>query len=490
MLRLTSIDLKKAKRIGTLVIPLCEDGEIHDNPALEPLINRAAAVRDFRGRKGDELILYGDADEPVERLMFLGLGKRGKLDAEALRRIGGTAVGKCMERDLADVLVAVPSAQAAGIETPVHLAALMEGATLGNHVFDRFKGESKKKPLRRIRFLVHPGEQRRFAGLAARVEAVCKGTLLAREWVSTPSNKKRPGQFSRGITFRARKAGLKVSVLDEKALIKNRCGAILAVAAGSDSRPRMVVLDYRPPGAKKTVALVGKGVTFDSGGINLKSSQGLGDMKADMAGGAAVAAALIAAAQLGSKNRVIGVIPLVENMPSGSASRPGDIIISHSGKSVEIGNTDAEGRLILIDAMSYAVKRFRPHILIDMATLTGACAVALGEGMAGLFTADDELADAITEAGLRTHERCWRLPLEEDYREMLKSDFADIMNVASSRLGGAITAALFLSEFTGDARWAHIDIAGPAYGKKKNAYCGPGGTGFGVRLLCDFLERW
>ena len=213
-------------------------------------------------------------------------------------------------------------------------------------------------------------------------------------------------------------------------------------------------------------------------------------MKADMAGGAAVAAALFAAAQLRPENRVIGIIPLVENMPSGSASRPGDIIRTHSGKSVEIGNTDAEGRLILIDAMSYAIKRFRPHTLIDMATLTGACAVALGEGMAGLFTADDELADAITEAGLRTHERCWRMPLEEEYREMLKSDFADIMNVASSRLGGAITAALFLSDFAGDARWAHIDIAGPAYRKKKNAYCGPGGTGFGVRLLCDFLERW
>jgi leucyl aminopeptidase len=212
-------------------------------------------------------------------------------------------------------------------------------------------------------------------------------------------------------------------------------------------------------------------------------------MKLDMSGAAAVAATLITVAKLKSKVKVIGVIPIVENMPSGSASRPGDIVKSYDGKTVEIGNTDAEGRLILIDAISYAVKKYKPQILIDIATLTGACVVALGEKIAGAFSFDDKLAEDIIFSGEKTHERCWRMPLPKDYKELLKSDFADLNNMSSTRYGGAITAALFLSEFVGDTRWAHIDIAGPAYAKKESAYCGAGGTGFGVRLLVDLLEK-
>jgi len=201
-----------------------------------------------------------------------------------------------------------------------------------------------------------------------------------------------------------------------------------------------------------------------------------------------VAATLMTAARLKTKVNLIGAMPIVENMPSGTAIRPGDIIRSYAGKTVEIGNTDAEGRLILIDAMSYVIKRYKPQMLIDLATLTGACVVALGEKIAGVFSNDDELADSITASGEKTHERCWRMPLPEDYKELLKSDFADINNMPGSRYGGAITAALFLSDFVDDTRWAHIDIAGPAYLKKENAYCGPGGSGFGVRLLTELLE--
>ncbi len=243
------------------------------------------------------------------------------------------------------------------------------------------------------------------------------------------------------------------------------------------------------PGAKKTVALVGKGVTFDSGGLNIKTGGYMADMKSDMSGAAAVAATLVTAARLKQKINLIGAIPIVENMLSGRATRPGDIIKSYTGKTVEIGNTDAEGRLILVDAMAYAIKKYKPQITIDLATLTGACVVALGDNIAGVFSDDDELAGAITSAGEITHERCWRLPLPEDYKEMLKSDFADINNMPSSRYGGAITAALFISEFVDKTRWAHIDIAGPAYIKKDNAYCGPGGTGFGVRLLMEVLDK-
>jgi len=266
-------------------------------------------------------------------------------------------------------------------------------------------------------------------------------------------------------------------------------GAMLAVAAGSRSKPRFLMLEYAPKGAKITITLVGKGITFDSGGINLKPSGSLEDMKMDMSGAAAVAATLISAAKMKPMVRIIGAIPIVENMPSGEAVRPGDIVTGYDGKTIEINNTDAEGRLILADTISYVIKEYKPDILIDEATLTGACVVALGERIAGLFSPDDELAEKIIQSAQKTGERCWRMPLPEDYRELLKSEFADISNMNSSKWGGAITAALFLSEFIKDTRWAHIDIAGPAYIKKETDYCGAGGTGFGVRLLCDLIQK-
>ncbi|KKL70823.1 hypothetical protein LCGC14_2101050 [marine sediment metagenome] len=282
--------------------------------------------------------------------------------------------------------------------------------------------------------------------------------------------------------------GMPRPFLNEKELKKLKLNALLAVAEGSRSSARLVLMEYGPANAKKTVTLVGKGVTFDSGGINLKPSGSLEDMKMDMAGAAAVAATMITIARLGLKTKVIGVIPIVENMPSGTATRPGDIIKSYAGKTVEIGNTDAEGRLILIDAISFAIKRYKPDTIIDLATLAGACVMALGEKIAGIFSHDDDLANALISSGGKTYERCWRLPLPDDYKELIKSDLADIKNLASSRWGGAITAALFLSEFAEVSSWAHIDIAGPAYSKKGNAYCPKGGTGFGVRLLCEWMK--
>ncbi len=281
--------------------------------------------------------------------------------------------------------------------------------------------------------------------------------------------------------------GLGAEVFTEKQLQQKKMGALLAVGAGSANRPALVVLHHKAGDRRPPVVLVGKGVTFDSGGINLKTGESLPDMKGDMAGAAAVAATLIAAAGLKLKRRLIGVIPLAENMVSGRSTRPGDIVKTFSGKTVEIGNTDAEGRLILIDAMAYAEWRFKPEVMIDVATLTGACVVALGEKIAGVFSKDEALQKGILLSGRRTHERCWPLPLPEDYKELLKSAYADIGNMPSTRYGAAISAALFLSEFVGKTRWAHIDIAGPAYHKKEDAYCGPGGTGFGVRLLMDWL---
>ena len=488
MLNLKTIDLKKTKT-ETLVIPVCEDTQIHDNSAIVSVINKAKKLKEFKGEKDDEVILYNPPGVNAERVILLGLGKAKEIDFEKLRKMSGRAVKKCIRKNLSQVLIAVPSFKKIKMEMSQVLESLLEGAFLGNHIFDKYKKEKKLKALKTINFLVEPDTAKAFRKLPSRIEAVCKGTVFARDWVNTPSNDKRPEQFARSITTQARKANLKVNVLTEKDLKQNKFGAMLAVAKGSSSKPCMVTLEYAPKNFKTTVVLVGKGVTFDSGGINLKPTGSLETMKMDMGGAATVAAALIATAGLKPKIRVIGVLPVVENMVSGDATRPGDIVKSFSGKTVEIGNTDAEGRLILADAMSYAVKKYKPKVLIDVATLTGACVVALGEKIAGLFSFDNDLAEMIIKSGEKLHERCWQLPMPEDYKELLKSDFADINNIGKTRWGGAITAALFLSEFVSDTRWAHIDIAGPAYIKKENAYCPAGGTGFGVRLICEVLKK-
>jgi leucyl aminopeptidase len=488
MLRLVSMDLTKEK-LETLAIPVCEDQPIHKDPVITTIIEKAKTLQEFSGKKDDELILYDVPDIRAERVILRGLGKTKELDREGLRSMAGKTVKHCIKKDLGSVAFAVPEAENSGLDLSAVVEALLEGACLGNHLFSDYKGEKKQKTLKDIRLLVDPEVAKKYGRLPSRVAQICRGTTLTREWINTPSNDKTPEKFARSIVNWAKKQPIRVQVFDERQLKQKKFGALLAVAAGSHSRPRMVVLEYASRGAKKTVALVGKGVTFDSGGLNIKTGESIADMKSDMSGAAAVAATLLTCAQLKTRLNIIGAIPIVENMPSGRATRPGDIVRSYAGKTIEIGNTDAEGRLILIDAMAYVLKKYHPHILIDVATLTGACVVALGEKMAGVFSNDDELAAALIASGEKTHERCWRLPLPPDYKELLKSDFADINNMPSTRWGGAITAALFLSEFTGNTRWAHLDIAGPAYAKKEDAYCGPGGTGFGVRLLCDFLEK-
>ena len=488
MIYLKSVDLKKEK-VESLVIPVCEDKNVFENKIIISLIRKAKKITEFKGGKDDDIIFYNLPEVKAERVIFIGLGKFEKIDIETLRAATGRAVKELIKKKLSNVLIAVPLAKKLNMEMTSLLEAMLEGAYLGNHIFDKYKKEKKHIPVKKINFLVTPDETRKYSRLSSRINTICQGTILAREWVSTPSNDKRPEHFTRSIVSLAGKENLKVTVLGEKELKQKKFGAIMAVAAGSESKPRMVILEHNPKGSKRAVALVGKGVTFDSGGINLKSSAGLNEMKLDMSGAAAVAATLITAAKLKSKLRVIGILPIVENMVSGNASRPGDIIKTYDGKTVEIGNTDAEGRLILIDAISYGIKKYKPRTLIDMATLTGACVVALGEKIAGTFSFDDKLAEDIILSGQKTHEPCWRLPMPEEYKELLKSDFADLNNMSSTRYGGAITAAMFLSEFVKDTCWAHIDIAGPAYAKKESAYCGVGGTGFGVRLLCDVLDK-
>ncbi len=492
MMQLKSVDLTK-ESVDALIIPVCENKAIHNLRKISALIKKAKALDEFTGKKDESVTLYNLPGIKTKRVIYYGLGKFEDINLETLRSFAGKSIKESIKKKLSNILLAAPAGQniTRGIKGKPYstIKALLEGACLGNHIFDKYKKEKKLKPVSEINILLKPETAGQFKELPGNIETLCKGTILAREWISTPPNDKRPEQFTDSIVAEATKVGLKVEVLDETELKQKKFGAMLAVAEGSESKPSLVCLEYGHRDAQQTIVLVGKGVTFDSGGINLKPQGGLEDMKMDMSGAAAVAATLITIAALKPKLNLVGVIPVVENMPSGNAARPGDIVKSYSGKTIEIGNTDAEGRLILIDAVSYSIEKYKPAIIIDIATLTGACVVALGEKIAGIFASDDELAEKILQAGQDTNERCWRLPLPDDYQKLLKSDFADIHNISNSRWGGAITAALFLKEFTADNKWAHIDIAGPAYIKKEEAYCGPGGTGFGVRLFCELLEK-
>lgn len=490
MVQLKAVDLVK-DQTEALIVPVCENKNIHDSKTIQTLVTRAKKLKEFSGKKDDSVTLYDPAKLAAQRVILVGLGKTDEIDTESLRAFSGNAVKTSISKKLRRITIVVPSAAKLKMKKQEEsfLSAFMEGALLANHIFDRYQKEKKQKPLSSTVLMVEPETAKKYRRLPVKAKTVCYSTIMARDWVSTPSNDKRPQQFAKTIMTAAAKTGLKAALWDEKRLKREKFGALLAVAAGSTNKPCMVVLEYKVPKAKKTVALVGKGVTFDSGGLNIKVGGGIESMKIDMSGAAAVAATMMAVAKLKPKFNLVGLLPLVENMPSGSATRPGDVVKSYSGKTIEIGNTDAEGRLILIDAMAYAIKKYAPDNIIDMATLTGACMVALGESIAGVFSSDEDLSKAIVDAGQKTYERCWPMPLPDDYKDSLKSEIADINNMSSSRYGGAITAALFLSDFVGKTRWAHIDIAGPAHIKKGHAYCPAGGTGFGVRLLCEVLEN-
>jgi len=470
-----------------LVVLVCRDRLLYGASPISRLIKAARATKDFKGRRTDTITLYRQAGVKCSRVLFVGMGKYRDLSPESFRSAMGRAVTQALGKKLERVVVASPDADRIPLGEDVVIPAMMEGACLANQAVDRYK-EKKVPVLKRIGFMAPRGREAAYRRMAGRVRAVSEAVHTAREWVDLPANDKTPARLAQLMVAKAKKAGLKTTVYTEKTLRAKGFGAMMAVGAGSDNPPRLLVIEYAPRTIKKTVALVGKGVTFDSGGLNLKPTGGINDMKIDMAGGAAVAGAMLAIARLKPRRRVVAAIPLVENMVSGNATRPGDIIRTYSGKTVEIGNTDAEGRLILADALAWVIETYQPDTVIDMATLTGACVVALGEKYAAVFTPDDSLSDTLLAASERTHERCWRMPLPDDYRALMKSDLADINNMSSTRWGGAITAALFLSEFVGDARWAHIDIAGPAHSKKGSDYAPGGGTGFGVRLICEALS--
>lgn len=324
-------------------------------------------------------------------------------------------------------------------------------------------------------------------GAVKAAEAVCSGVYLARDLSNAPANDLTPEKLASCAKKIAENRKIRCEIFDRPRMKKLGMGGLLGVAQGSHAPPKFIILEYVGAGRRdKNIVLVGKGITFDSGGISLKPADKMHEMKNDMSGAAAVIGTIKTAAETKLPLNLIGLIPATENLPGGSAYKPGDVLTAFSGKTIEIISTDAEGRVILADALSYA-GRFNPAMIIDIATLTGACVVALGEQVAGLLGTDDELKRKLKKASLDTGEKIWELPLWECYRESIKSDVADLKN-AGAREGGAISAASFLREFAGSHPWVHIDIAGPAWTTKEGPYCSKGGTGFGVRLLIRFLR--
>jgi leucyl aminopeptidase len=368
--------------------------------------------------------------------------------------------------------------------------AAVEGAILGTYVFERYKREKSDKTVETLRVVAADGRRaREVTEGARRGEIFAQSTWLARDLINAPANDVHPTYVAEVAREIAREGKLKLKVLERDDCAKLGMGAFLGVAQGSEQPPKFIHLTYTPSGrATKRVAIVGKGITFDSGGLDLKSADGMSRMKNDMSGAAAVLGIMKALPKLGAKVEVHGLIAATENMPSGSAIRPGDILRAMNGTTIEIGNTDAEGRLTIADALCYATKVIEPQEMIDMATLTGACVVALGALCSGLMANDQRLADRLLAASRAAGERVWQLPLIEEYKEQFKSDVADLNNTGG-RNGGAITAGLFIKEFAGAIPWAHLDIAGPAFIDRDSPLGPKGATGVAVRTILTYLTQ-
>jgi len=373
------------------------------------------------------------------------------------------------------------------VSGPEDAAAVAEGVLLGTYTFDEYKTKDGKAPLA-VATIVGPGvKARAVRDAVARAEVVAEAVNQTRSWINTPPRDLTPKAFADAAAQYAKGLKLDVEVLDEKALAKGGYGGVLGVGQGSANPPRLVRISYRPSRAKKHVALVGKGITFDSGGLSLKPNEAMTTMKCDMSGAAAVIAAVVAVARLAPRIAVSAYAPMAENMPSGSAQRPSDVLTMYGGKTVEVLNTDAEGRLVLADALVRAGQD-KADLIVDVATLTGACVVALGTRVSGIMANDDALLDKIHDASGRAGEQMWPLPLPEELREKLDSPVADIANIGE-RWGGALSAGIFLKEFVPDGvDWAHLDIAGPAFNDKPFGYTPKGGTGAGVRTLIQIVE--
>ncbi len=449
-------------------------------------LSRAMESSRFTGRELETLAVLAPAKLGVARVLMVGSGKSDDAPGVWQNR-GGTILAQLNAAGEKNAVVAVDQPAKAESQAAADLAF---GTRLRSYRFDKYRTKEKpeqKPSLNDLVFLVkdQAGAKRGFALL----DKVADGVFFTRDVVSEPANVIYPESLAKRA-LALRELGVEVEVLDERKMAALGMGALLGVGQGSSKPPRLLVMQWKGnPGArnKAPIAFVGKGVTFDTGGISIKPADGMEDMKWDMAGAGVVTGLMMALAGRKAKVNVVGIGGLVENMPDGNAQRPGDIVKSMSGQTIEVLNTDAEGRLVLADALWYCQDRFKPQLMVDLATLTGAIIIALGVEHAGLFSNNDKLAGQLTAAGLATGEKLWRLPLGEAYDKMMDSDAADIKNISGNREAGSITAATFIQRFVNKLPWAHLDIAGTTWSKKDTPIVPKGATAFGVRLLDRFV---
>jgi len=461
---------------------------------LKGILSEIVKNEEFEAKPGSVLLMHTHGKIPAKRVLLVGVGKLSALSMFDWQSAGASIGRKSKEVKAERLAVVIPGEISEKFGAGKTAQGIVEGITLGTYTFKKHQSletQKKDKVISEVWLLVPP------ARLAATVTGINRGEITseavdwARDLVNEPPSLTTPaylGEMAKALGESRR--GIKVEVLGKEEMQKLGMNALLAIARGSDEEPKFIKLDY-DGGGRRTLCLVGKGITFDAGGLSLKKQESMETMKLDMAGAAAILGIFKALPVLKPKLRVIGLIAATENMPGSKAVKPGDIVQAMNGKTIEILNTDAEGRVILADALSYAGKKCKPDLIIDLATLTGACVVALGEEIIGLFSNDQKLATELKAAALATGEKIWEMPLAPEYQELLKSKVADFKNITGTRYGGAITAALLLREFVPpNTPWAHLDIAGPAFQEKDAPLTPYGGTGCGVRLILELLTRY
>ncbi len=470
------------------------------NRALGGTISDLLSSGDFRGKFKETWLLRGHSKIPAERVLLVGLGREDKFTLDRIREVSAKAHNVLKDYRVESFSTIIHGAGLAGFDPERAAEAVTEGLLLAAYTFDVYKtkkgeDDEPKKEVKGVTMVEHDAEKVPALQRAVRTATtVCQATNRARDLVNQPAGWKTPTKMAEVAQQVAKEVGLKVHIIDEAEAQRLGMGAFLGVAQGSDQPPRFIVLEYWGAGqGVKPVAVVGKGITFDSGGLSLKPADGMMDMKEDMSGAAAVLGILEAVGRLRLAVNVVGIAPCTENMPSGKAIKPGDVLRTYLGKTIEVLNTDAEGRLILSDGLGYATK-YEPQAILDMATLTGSCMVALGKKTTGMMGNSEELMERLRKAATATGEYVWPLPMFEEYEEQIKSDVADVKNIGG-KWAGAITAAKLLEMFVKDHPWVHLDIAGTAFtdggpDALKKEYLGKGATGEGVRLLVQLLRTW
>lgn len=455
-------------------------------------------IGDVKGKADEITVLYTERGKVplktgAKRILIVGIGEYKKetpldMRAEQLRKAGGNISRQAGKVKSEELLVVFPSWIR---DNDAYLAGcLTEGILLGNYRFDKYKKkQDEKEPYSGLNNAAVHAQGRAFRKEIAKAKRRCRAVAAARDMANEPGNRWTPDDFAAFAKDLARRSELECKVLGKNQLKKLGMGGILAVNQGTSTQPRLVILEHQPAKYSKTILMVGKGITFDSGGVSLKPAAGMQDMKYDMCGGAAVLSAMQAIADEKPGVRVIAIVPATDNMSGDSAVKPGDIITHYSGVTSEVVNTDAEGRLILADALAYGIENYKPDCVVDLATLTGAVIIGLGNHRAGLMSNSNNLSDVLTSAGECSGEKIWRLPLDKEYVDQIDSDVADIKNVGG-KAAGSITAAAYLLKFVGDTPWAHLDIAGTAWDYTQKSYIPKGPSGFGVRLLLSFIDNW